>query len=139
MFRKRKLNIREDTNSLLNTSPRTFSIKSLNPLQLKKYNVPDRELQASLDAMQQLENAARKNDALGVRQAFSQAVTSLNQAKKNVDQQAVVRREQSKLAEWQREQIRIGVQDGIPKGYEEMAGEYFRALAEGRNQSAAPK
>ena len=108
-------------------------------LQLKKYNVPDRDLKASLDAMQQLENAARKNDALGVRQAFSQAVNNLNQAKKNVDQQAVVRREQSKLAEWQREQIRIGVQDGIPKGYEEMAGEYFRALAQDRNQSAAPK
>jgi hypothetical protein len=30
-----------------------------------------------------------------------------------------------------REEIRIGVRDGIPKGYEEMAGEYFRALAEG--------
>ena len=108
-------------------------------LQLKKYNVPDRDLQSSLAAMQQLENAARKSDAMGVRQAFSQAVTSLNQAKKSVDQQAVVRREQSKLAAWQREQIRIGVQDGIPKGYEEMAGEYFRALAEGRNQSDATK
>jgi len=108
-------------------------------LQLKKYNVPDRELQASLAAMQQLENAARKNDALGVRQAFSQTVNNLNQAKNNIAQQAVVRREQSKLAQWQREQIRIGVQDGIPKGYEEMAGEYFRALAEDRNPSAAPK
>jgi hypothetical protein len=47
-----------------------------------------------------------------------------------VDQQVTVRREQDKLPAWMREEIRTGVEDGIPKGYEEMAGEYFRVLAE---------
>ena len=42
-----------------------------------------------------------------------------------------MRREQDKLPAWMREEIRTGVQDGIPQGYEEMAAEYFRALAEG--------
>jgi hypothetical protein len=58
----------------------------------------------------------------------------LNAAKKTVGQQVAVRREQDKLPAWMREEIRVGVQDGIPKGYEELAGEYFRAMAEGRNR-----
>ena len=40
-----------------------------------------------------------------------------------------VRREQNKLPGWVRDEIRVGLQDGVPKGYEEMVGEYFRALA----------
>jgi hypothetical protein len=30
--------------------------------------------------------------------------------------------------------MRVGVQDGVPKGYEEMVAAYYRALAEGRSQ-----
>ena len=103
-------------------------------LQLRKYHVSSGELETSVNAMQHLEDSARKNDGLGVRRAFSQAVTTLNQAKKTVAQQVAVRREQDKLPAWMREEIRIGVQDGIPKGYEELAGEYFRAMAEGRTK-----
>jgi len=57
-------------------------------------------------------------------------VSALGEAKTSVDQQVTVRREQDKLPAWMREEIRTGVEDGIPKGYEEMAGEYFRVLAE---------
>ena len=103
-------------------------------LQLRKYHVSSGELETSVNAMQHLEDSARKNDGLGVRRAFSQAVTTLNAAKKTVNQQVAVRREQDKLPAWMREEIRVGVQDGIPRGYEEMAGEYFRAMAEGRIQ-----
>ncbi len=103
-------------------------------LQLRRYHVSSGDLETSANAMRQLEDAARKNDGLGVRRAFSQAVTTLNAARKSVDRQVAVRREQDKLPAWMREEIRVGVQDGIPKGYEEMAGEYFRALAEGSIQ-----
>jgi hypothetical protein len=33
-----------------------------------------------------------------------------------------------------RDEIRLGLEDGVPKGYEEMVGQYFRALAEGRTK-----
>ena len=29
-----------------------------------------------------------------------------------------------------RDEIRTGMQDGVPRGYEEMASEYFKAMAE---------
>ena len=61
---------------------------------------------------------------------YEKAVSALGEAKKTMDQQVTVRREQDKLPAWMREEIRTGVEDGIPKGYEEMAGEYFRVLAE---------
>ncbi len=100
-------------------------------LQLRRYHLSSGALETSVNAMSQLETTARRNDGLGVRRAFSQAVNALGEAKKTVDQQVTVRREQDKLPPWMREEIRVGVQDGIPKGYEEMTGEYFRALAEG--------
>ena len=81
--------------------------------------------------MNRLEQTARNNDGLGVRRAFNLAVSALGEAKQTLTEQVTVRREQDKLPPWMREEIRIGVRDGIPKGYEEMAGEYFRALAEG--------
>ena len=99
-------------------------------LQLRKYHISSGALETSVQAMNQVEQKARKNDGIGVRRAFSQAVNALGEAKKTVDQQVSVRREQDKLPAWMRAEIRSGVQDGVPKGYEEMAGEYFRALAE---------
>ena len=84
--------------------------------------------------MNQLEQSARKNDGLGVRRSYSRAVDSLGEAKKTVQNEGVVRREQNKLPGWMRDEIRVGIQDGVPKGYEEMVGEYFRALAEGRTK-----
>jgi hypothetical protein len=103
-------------------------------LKLRRYHVSSGALETSVNAMDYLEDAARKDDGLGVRRAFSQAVSDLVQAKKTVDDQVSVRREQDKLPGWMRDEIRTGVQDGIPKGYEEMVGEYFRALADGRTK-----
>ncbi|MGA2175919.1 MAG: hypothetical protein ABSH38_13150 [Verrucomicrobiota bacterium] len=103
-------------------------------LQLRRYHLSGGELETSVNAMNRLEQAAHKEDGLGVRRAFSQAVNSLGAAKNTVQSQAAVRREQDKLPPWVREQMRVGVQDGVPKGYEEMVAEYYRALAEGRSQ-----
>ena len=100
-------------------------------LQLRRYHLSSGALETSVNAMARLEETARKNDGLGVRRAFNQAVGALGEAKKTVSQQMTVRREQDRLPAWMRAEIRTGVQDGIPQGYEEMAGEYFRVLAEG--------
>jgi hypothetical protein len=100
-------------------------------LQLRRYHLSSGPLETSVNAMNRLEQTARNNDGLGVRRAFNLAVSALGEAKQTLTEQVTVRREQDKLPPWMREEIRIGVRDGIPKGYEEMAGEYFRALAEG--------
>jgi hypothetical protein len=103
-------------------------------LQLRRYHLSSGELETSANAMHRLEQAAGKDDGLGVRRAFSQALNSLGAAKVTVDSQITVRRQQDKLPPWVREQMRVGVQDGVPKGYEEMVAEYYRALAEGRSR-----
>jgi hypothetical protein len=92
------------------------------------------ELETSVNAMNRVEQAVRKEDGLGVRRAFSQAVSALGAAKDTVQTQVAVRREQDKLPPWVRDQMRVGVQDGVPKGYEEMVAAYYRALAEGKTQ-----
>ena len=103
-------------------------------LKLRRYRVPGGGLETSINAMNQLEQSARSNDGLGVRRSFSRAIDSLGEARKTVQNEVAVRREQNKLPGWVRDEIRVGLQDGVPKGYEEMVGEYFRALAEGRSQ-----
>jgi len=103
-------------------------------LKLRRYHISSGGLETSISAMGQLEQSARKNDGLGVRRSFSRAVDSLGEAKQTVHTEIAIRREQNKLPDWVREEIRVGAQDGVPRGYEEMVGEYFRALAEGRNR-----
>jgi hypothetical protein len=103
-------------------------------LQLRRYHLSGGELETSVNAMSRLEQAARKEDGLGVRRAFSQAVSGLDAAKDTLQSQIAVRREQDPLPPSVREQMRVGAQDGVPKGYEEMVAEYYRALAEGRTQ-----
>jgi hypothetical protein len=84
--------------------------------------------------MNRVEEAARKNDGLTIRRAFSQALSALGAAKKTVESQVNVRLEQEQLPPWVREEMRTGAQDSVPKGYEEMVAEYYRALAEGRTK-----
>jgi hypothetical protein len=106
-------------------------------LQLRRYRLPSGALETSVNAMTQLEAAARRSDGLAVRQAFRGALGALGEAKQTVADQVAVRNEQVRLPAWIREEIRTGVQEGVPRGYEDLVGEYFRALAEGRSGSAA--
>ena len=103
-------------------------------LKLRHHRVPGGNLETSIHAMSQLEQSARRSDGLGVRRSFSQALDSLGQARQAVHNEVLVRREQNKLPGWVRDEIRLGLEDGVPKGYEEMVGQYFRALAEGRTK-----
>jgi hypothetical protein len=102
-------------------------------LQLRRYHLSGGELETSVNAMNQVEQAARKDDGLGVRRAFSQAVDTLGAAKDSLQSEIAVRRDADKLPSWVREQMSIGAREGVPKGYEEMVAEYYRALAEGKH------
>ena len=100
-------------------------------LKLRKFNVPTGDLEASISAMKRMESAMAKKNGLEVRRSFSQALNSLSAAKKTLRAEATVNREKaSKLPGWQRDEIRSGLKEGVPKGYEQMIGEYFRVLAE---------
>ncbi len=99
-------------------------------LKLRGYHLPTGDLEQSISDMQRLEDAARKTDGLGVRRSFSRAVDALGDAKKSVRTEVGLHRERTKLPEWMRAEIRTGLQDAVPKGYEEMISEYFKMLAE---------
>jgi hypothetical protein len=103
-------------------------------LKLRHYHVPTGDLETSIAAMKRLEESARKIDGLNVRRAYSRIVDGLDETKSAVRAAKVVNREQTKLPGWMRDEIKVGVQDGVPAGYEEMASEYFRALAETKHQ-----
>jgi hypothetical protein len=98
-------------------------------LKLRAWNVPGAELETATQHMRDLEDAAVKGYGPGVRQAFNEALNTLEAAKRTAGSGGL-RREQSGLPEKLRSEITSGMQDGIPAGYEEMAGAYFRELAE---------
>jgi hypothetical protein len=97
---------------------------------LRAYHLPTGDLETAIASMKNLEAAARKIDGAHLRQSFNHAVDSLSDARQALKEETGLRREQTKLPSWMRDEISTGLQDGLPKGYEEMAAEYFRALAE---------
>ena len=99
-------------------------------LKLRQYKLPTGDLEASVQAMQRLELSLQQRDGLGVRRAFSRAVDALQEARQTVKAESSLTRERTKLPAWMRDEITTGLQDGAPRGYEEMVSEYFKALAE---------
>ena len=99
-------------------------------LKLRKYHLPTGDLESSILEMQHLETAARQGYGLGIRQSFSRVMDSLQDARKTIRAETGLRREQTRLPEWMRNEIMTSLEDGIPRGYEEMVAAYFRALAE---------
>ncbi len=99
-------------------------------LRLRAWNAPGAELETAALHMRELEEAAVQGYGPAVRQAFREALDSLDGARRAAGRPGALRREQTALPERLRQDIRAGLQDGIPAGYEEMAGAYFRELAE---------
>jgi hypothetical protein len=99
-------------------------------LRLRAWNMPGADLETAVGHMRELEEAAAKGYGPGVKQAYTQALETLDAARRTAGGPGALRREQSPLAERLRQEITSGLQDGIPPGYEEMAGAYFRELAE---------
>ena len=99
-------------------------------LKLRSYHLPSGDLESSILEMKHLETAARQGYGLGIRQSFSRAMDALPDTRKTIRAETGLRREQTRLPEWMRNEIMTSIEDGIPRGYEEMVGAYFRALAE---------
>jgi hypothetical protein len=99
-------------------------------LKLRAYHLPTGDLETSVDQMKQLESAATRGYGPGVRQAYSRVVDSLEDAKSVIRVQTGLRREENKLPPNMRDEIVTGLHDGVPAGYEQMTGEYFKRLAE---------
>ncbi len=103
-------------------------------LRLRAWNVPGAELETATQHMRELEDAAARGYGPGVRQAFNEALNTLGTAKRTAaGPRGSLRRESGGLPDKLRQEITSGLQDGIPAGYEEMAGAYFRELAEPGN------
>jgi len=100
-------------------------------LKLRQYKLPTGDLEASVQAMKRVETSLQQRDGLGVRRAFSRAVDALQEARHTVKAESGLMRERTKLPAWMRDEITTGWQEGVPRGYEEMVSEYFKALAEG--------
>ena len=99
-------------------------------MKLRAYHLPTGDLESAVAAMKRLEDAARKIDGARLKQSYSRAVDALGEARQAVKEETGLIREHTKLPAWMRDEITTGLHDGMPKGYEEMIAEYFRALAE---------
>ncbi len=105
-------------------------------LKLRRYKLPSGDLEVSVQAMKRFEEAAKRVDGLGVRRAYSRAVDALAESRRAVRAQAGLYRERLRLPEAIRSEIMAGLRDGTPRGYEDMAAEYFRRVAEGTREAA---
>lgn len=99
-------------------------------LKLRGYHIPTGDLEASINDMKKVEESARKLDAVGMRRSYSRAVDALSDAKKVIRTEVGLHHERVKLPQWMRSEIKTGLQDSVPKGYEDQVGEYFKSLAE---------
>jgi hypothetical protein len=103
-------------------------------MKLRALHVSTGDLEQSIAQMKRFEEAARRRDGVGVRQSYSAIMDALRDARQTARQETGLHRERVKLPEWMRDEINVGIQDGVPRGYEEMVGEYFRALAERKGE-----
>ena len=99
-------------------------------LKLRAYQLPTGDLETSVVQMKQFEAEATRGYGPGVRQAYSRVVDSLEEAKSVIRVQTGLRREENKLPPNMKDEIVTGLHDGVPAGYEQMAAEYFKRLAE---------
>lgn len=97
---------------------------------LRACNTPTGDIESSISEMKSLEKAASAGDPIGVRRAYSKILDRLYDTKTTARSATSARREEAKLPKKLRGEIMEGLRDGVPKGYERMVGEYFKAIAE---------
>jgi hypothetical protein len=102
-------------------------------MELNRHNLPDTDLKMAMLRMRGLREAMRKGDGEGIRQAFDAAVKHIK-----LGQLAIVKELEQRAAgnedwEMQRDHVSRKVLRDL-KGYEEMIGEYFKKLAENKEE-----
>jgi hypothetical protein len=98
-------------------------------MKLRAYRLPTGDLETAIASMRKVEETVRKMDGAQLKQHYNRVLDALGGAREAVKAETGLVREQVKLPGWMRDEITTGLQDGLPKGYEEMVAEYFRALA----------
>ena len=105
-------------------------------LQLRKQRRPTGDLESAINAMRELEDAARGQNGIGVTQGYQQALDSLEQARAAYAGDRLSRVESDALTREASPDTIDTQAEAAPPGYEEMTGAYFRSLSESGSNAA---
>jgi hypothetical protein len=106
-------------------------------LQLRKQRRPTGDLESAINSMKQMQDAAQKQDGLGVLQAYHQTLDALASARSSYSGDRVSRVEVNSLQPDSNGTISETEAEHAPAGYEEMTGAYFRSLSESNDTAPA--
>ena len=106
-------------------------------LQLRKQRRPTGDLESAINAMKAYEDAAKKQDGLGVVQGYHQALDSLQAARDTYAGDRLSRVETDALSRSARPDVNDSQAEDTPAGYEDMTSAYFRSLS-GDQTAPAP-
>lgn len=98
-------------------------------LKLAAHNLPSGDLESAIIQMKDFEKAATQANGQAVRSTYSKVLDYLKQADNAIKTESSLRKEKNKLPKQARDDIMKSLRQGIPKGYEGMISEYFKALA----------
>jgi hypothetical protein len=105
-------------------------------LQLRKQRRPTGDLESAINAMKELENAARNQNGIGITQGYHQALDSLEEARAAYAGDRLSRVEADQLTREASPDTIDTQAEAAPAGYEEMTGAYFRSLSESNGNGA---
>jgi hypothetical protein len=105
-------------------------------LQLRKQRRPTGDLESAINAMKELENAARNQNGIGITQGYHQALDSLEEARAAYAGDRLSRVEADQLTREASPDTIDTQAEAAPAGYEEMTGAYFRSLSESNGSAA---
>jgi hypothetical protein len=99
-------------------------------MKLQRHRLPTADLKMALQRLEQVKQALRKGDGIGVRQAYSDAVRHLQATQKGIVEQIDRRRAEQAKALGRERELSGRDAEADPRGYEEIIGAYFRQIAE---------
>lgn len=102
-------------------------------VKLTAHNLPSGDLESAIIQMKDFEKAAKQGNAQGIRKSYNRIMDYLKQSDASMKTSSRLRREKIKLPKHAQNDIMKSLREGIPKGYETMIGEYFKALAGEKN------
>lgn len=108
-------------------------------VQLRKQRRPTGDLETAVNAMKQFENAAKTQNGIAVYQGYHQALDALAAARTAYRGNRVSRVEMNTLSNTASKEMSDTQAEGVPAGYEEMTGAYFRSLSESPSNTSTPK
>ncbi len=99
-------------------------------VQLRKQRRPSGDLESAVNAMKKFEEAAKKQNGIALYQGYHQALDALSAARTAYRGNRVSRVEVNSMNDSGQKNLSDTQAEGVPAGYEEMTGAYFRSLSE---------